>query len=207
MTGAGVGLADGCQMVAEYRSFITTGTFKNTSRNFLVENGGLVCPSKAESEKLEAEMEATAGVVLDNPLASSTLVMILNSTTVNEANPSIEEDDLSETTKWALEETRGYINCDILNQFAGRIENQLCGHWKTSLIAGVYYLWISNLMTSILLSTLLIGSIFGAPVLWAAAVWALPEMHQTIGVHASDSEGGRKSSNPDEEMGDAANVE
>lgn len=161
--------------------------YESTPPNALIEMGSLACPGQAESLDLEEKMEAAAGTVIDNPLASETLVKMLD----------IKANDLNETTTWAMSQARGYINCSILNKFSGKIEKQVCGKWNTSLIAGVQYLWLSNLMISLLLSILFIASIYNSPILWTAAVWPPPPMseeeYDTYGAskNSEDEEGGR----------------
>jgi hypothetical protein len=193
-TGAGIGLADGCRMMGEYREFLSAGTMTNKTANLLIDSG-LICPSKVEAAKLEARMVSAADAILENPLASDTMTLLL----------SINRTDLDDSATWAVDGIKEYVNCNILVRFSGRLESLVCGDRPTSLIAGMKYLWVSSLLLSVASTAIFIATVLGSPVMWTAAVWALPAMDATFleGVGPSDAEhfGEKPRGEGDEEAG------
>lgn len=168
-TGAGIGVADGCRMASEYREFLKTGVQVNTTANVLLDTN-LICPSREEADKLVAEMEAASGAILDNPLATDTMTILLG---------NIANEDLDASASWATDQAIQFINCSILLKFSGRLESLACGDRPTSVISGIRYLWWSALISSITITTLFIASLFGSPVMWTASVWAPPRMEES----------------------------
>lgn len=168
-TGAGIGFADGCRMIGEYRSLLSTGVLENTTTNILMDSG-LVCPSKEDANKLQEEMNAAADSIVQNPLAADTMTLLLGT----------KGNELSDSATWAVAEVSEYVNCNILVRLSGRLESVMCGARLTSLVSGIRYLWISSLMLSVMMTTLFCLSVLEYPVMWASAVWALPQMDPTF---------------------------
>lgn len=162
-TGAGIGVADACRMVGEYRSLLTTGNAGNTTENLIIE-AGLFCPTQEEAATQIEELQGAADSITGNPLAEETMRLILNTPAT----------DVSESAQWAVSQVTEYVNCNILVRLSGRLESLLCGYRLTSLISGVRYLWISALMLSLVISLIFGFSVLGFPVMWASTVWSLP---------------------------------
>jgi hypothetical protein len=175
-TGAGIGLADGCRMIDEYRNLLRTGVQTNTTTNALMDTH-LACPSKEEAAKLQSEMNMAANSIVDNPLAADTMALLLD----------IKDNQLGVSATWTATAVGEYINCNILVRFSGRLESLICGSRRTSLITGIRYLWNSSLMISIVVTSVFCAGVLGYPVIWTATVWALPPMDSTF-VNAVGSE-------------------
>jgi hypothetical protein len=161
-TGAGIGLAEGCRQLGEYRMVLAN---KNTTgiavKDNLLIKSGLICPSNGSASTLQLQLDTATGSILDNPLATKTASLVLGIASV----------DLNSAMTWSSEEVKKYINCDVLLQFGGRMEELACGNRETSMVSGVKYIWLSFCLISIFLSCLFVCTCFGYPVTWMAMVW------------------------------------
>ncbi len=157
-------IANGCEMVQDYRFFLRTGQLQNETVNLLIDTG-LVCPSGSEADDLEAQILSTSDSILDNPLAADTITLLLG----------VNGSQLGESTKWAADEIVQYINCDVLVRFSGRLESITCAARQTSMLSGFLLLWVSSLLLAVCTSMLFVLSLFGIPVLRPFAVLKLSE--------------------------------
>lgn len=164
----GIFLADSCELLHEHRAVLLGADPSKYPENILVDSG-VLCPSGSAAASLNEQLDLTVDAVVGNPLAADVASIVFDT----------KEKDLVETATWIQDYAGSWLNCTRPILLTGQVEQAICGqsgssgpvgNISASLINGVWLLWLSSLLTALLLSLFFVAQTVGLCGEWPISI-------------------------------------